>query len=305
MKILLTGGAGFIGSHLAESFIEAGHQVVILDNLSTGRAEYLHPEADFYQMDIASDDLPEVFEREQPEVVCHHAAQMSVLVSVREPLLDAKTNILGSLNLLTCAQNFGARAFIFASSGGTVYGDAATLPTPESAPLLPLSPYGLSKMSFEHYLRLAAMTSPLKISILRYANVYGERQSPHGEAGVIAIFAEKMLRGEEVVIYGDGEQSRDFIYVGDVVRANLAALESPGPIETFNIGTGRAATVNQIFAHLAKLTNYPHPPQWADLKAGEVRHNLLDIQQARAHLGWAPQVDLEQGLARTVAALRA
>jgi UDP-glucose 4-epimerase len=304
MKILLTGGAGFIGSHLAEAFIAAGHQVVIVDKLSTGRAEYLHPAADFYQMDICSDDLPAVFERERPEVVCHHAAQMSVLVSLREPLLDAQTNILGSLNLLTCAQNYGARAFIFASSGGTVYGDAATLPTPESAPLLPLSPYGLSKMSFEHYLRLAAMTSPLQISILRYANVYGERQSPHGEAGVIAIFTEKMLRGEVVSIYGDGEQSRDFIYVGDVVRANLAALERPEPLQTFNIGTGRPTTVNQIFAHLAKLTHYPHSPEWLEVKAGEVRHNLLDIRQAGAHLGWAPEMPLAEGLARTVAAYR-
>lgn len=295
MKILLTGGAGFIGSHLAETMLTHGHEVVIIDNLTTGKRAYIPPQATFYEADICDPKIEDIFETEQPEVVCHHAAQMSVLISMRKPLLDASTNILGGINLLNAARNAGVQHFVFSSSGGTIYGEPTYLPVDESAPLLPLSPYGISKLAFEHYLRISGLSH----TILRYANVYGPRQSPHGEAGVIAIFAERMLKGLDTVIYGDGNQERDFVYVSDVVAANLAALE--GQIEgTFNIGTGIGTTINRIYELVSRAADYPHPRRHAERKEGEVYKIILDSRHANAVLRWEAQVGLEEGIDQTV-----
>ncbi|MBZ0310148.1 MAG: NAD-dependent epimerase/dehydratase family protein [Anaerolineae bacterium] len=295
MKILLTGGAGFIGSHLAEAMLAKGHKVVIIDNLATGKRAYIPPEATFYETDICDPQIEAVFETEQPDMVCHHAAQMSVLISMRKPLLDASTNILGGINLLNAAKNAGVQHVVFSSSGGTVYGEPAYLPVAESAPLLPLSPYGISKLTFEHYLRISGLSH----TILRYANVYGPRQSPHGEAGVIAIFAERMLKGLDTVIYGDGNQERDFVYVSDVVAANLAALE--GKIEgIFNIGTGVGTTINRIYNLVSQAADYPHPQHHAERKEGEVYKIILDCRHASTGLHWEAQIGLEEGIYQTV-----
>ncbi|KAB2903065.1 MAG: NAD-dependent epimerase/dehydratase family protein [Anaerolineae bacterium] len=295
MKILLTGGAGFIGSHLIEAMLRNGHDIVVIDDLSTGNRAYVPAEVVFYEMDIRDPKLVEIFEAEKPDVVCHHAAQMSVLISVREPLLDASTNILGSVNLLNAAKHVGVQHFVFASSGGTVYGEPTRLPSAENDPLLPLSPYGISKLTFEHYLRI----SGLRHTILRYANVYGPRQSPHGEAGVIAIFTERMFKEQETVIYGDGNQERDFVYVTDVVAANLAAIEQR-IAGTFNIGTGIGTSVNRIYELVRHATHYPYPHRYAEAKKGEVYKIILDCQRAHEILHWRAQVKLEEGIAETV-----
>lgn len=295
MKILLTGGAGFIGSHIAESLLEHGHQVVIVDNLVTGKREYIPDGAKFYEMDIRNNQILSVFQSELPDVVCHHAAQMSVLVSVREPMLDASVNVLGGINLLNAAKQSGVKHFVFASSGGTVYGEPKNLPVDEQAPLLPLSPYGISKLTFEHYLRI----SDINHTIFRYANVYGPRQSPHGEAGVIAIFSERMLQGEDTVIYGDGDQERDFVYVTDVAEANLKAIETS--VEgTFNIGTGVGTSINQIYGFVSRAAGYSHPRHHTEAKQGEVYKIFLNCQHAYKTLGWDAEVSIEDGINRTV-----
>jgi UDP-glucose 4-epimerase len=303
MRILVTGGAGFIGSHVVDTYIEAGHQVTIVDDLSTGRRENLNPAATFYEIDIRDPQLAEVFEREQPEVVNHHAAQMAVLVSMRDPCFDADVNILGSLNLLECARTHGTRKVIFISSGGAIYGEPVELPCTEAHPVYPLSPYGASKYAFEKYLHVYSYNHGIDYTVFRYGNVYGPRQDPHGEAGVVAIFAGKMLAGETPRINGSGEQERDFVYVGDIARANLLGLET-GSRREFNLGTGQGTSVNEIAAHLKALTDHagdlPHDPA----KAGEVFKIYIDAARARQELGWEAQVDLRTGLARTVAYFR-
>jgi UDP-glucose 4-epimerase len=297
-KILITGGAGFIGSHLAEGFLQAGYQVVVVDNLSTGNLSNVSPQAAFHQMDIRSPEFMALVQAEQPHIISHHAAQMSVLASLRDPADDASNNILGSLNVLASAQAVGAH-LIFASSGGTVYGEPQQLPAPEDCPLLPLSPYGISKMTFEHYLRISAVPH----TILRYANVYGPRQNPHGEAGVIAIFGQKMLQGQPTIIYGDGEQQRDFIYVQDVVAANLKVIESR-KCGVYNIGTGQVTSVNEL--HHAMRQELPNAglPTYTPAKTGEVYRNILDCRRAQQELGWQAQTDLASGLRATIAEMR-
>jgi UDP-glucose 4-epimerase len=300
MRILVTGGAGFIGSHVVDAYVEAGHQVIIVDDLSTGRRENLNPAATFYEIDIRDPDLGEVFERERPEVISHHAAQIAVLVSVRDPHFDADVNIMGSLNLLECAKAYRTRKVIFISSGGAIYGEPVSLPCTEDHPVYPLSPYGASKYAFEKYLHVYASTYDIDYTVLRYANVYGPRQDPHGEAGVVAIFVGKMLRGEAPRIYGSGEQERDFVYVGDVARGNLLSLEK-GSRREYNLGTGKGSSINEIADHLKALTHYagdvPHDPA----KAGEVFKIYIDASRAREELGWQAEVDLREGLGRTVA----
>ena len=299
-KILVTGGAGFIGSHVADLFISKGYEVVIVDDLSTGRASNLHPDAKFYQMDIRDPKLREVFEQERPDYVSHHAAQMDVRRSVAEPLFDADVNILGSINMIECAREFSVRHFVYISSGGAAYGEPQSLPCDEAHPINPICQYGASKHTVEHYLYMYHANYSLDYTVLRYANVFGARQDPHGEAGVVAIFTGRMLAGERVTVNGDGEQTRDFVYVEDCARANYLAVTTSHAPGIYNIGCGCPTSINEIFTSLAKITNYSYPVQYAPAKVGETRHIYLDASKARRELGWAPAINLEDGLERTV-----
>ncbi|MDH7487808.1 MAG: NAD-dependent epimerase/dehydratase family protein [Anaerolineae bacterium] len=300
MKILVTGGAGFIGSHVVEAYLAAGHDVAVVDDLSTGRREYVPPQARFYHMDIRDPRLDEVFARERPEVVSHQAARANVRESLEKPLLYAEVNVLGSLNVLECCRRHGVRKVIYASTGGAVYGEPQTLPVAEDHPINPLDPYGASKHHVEHYLHLYQANFGIATTVLRYPNVYGPRQDPYGEAGVVAIFSGQMLRGDRPVINGSGEQERDFVYVSDVARANVLAL-GRGNGGIYNIGSGVGTSVNRIFELLAGLTGYAGPAVHGPPKQGEVFRVYLDARRAREELGWAPEVGLEEGLARTVA----
>ncbi len=302
-KVLVTGGAGFIGSHIVDLYLKHGHDVAVVDNLSTGRRDNLDPRARLYQVDLLDARLAEVLDRERPQVVNHHAAQISIKVSMQDPARDAQTNILGSLRLLECCHRYGARKVIFASSGGAIYGEPTRLPCDEEHPTRPLSPYGIAKMTFEHYLQVLASAYGMDYTVLRYGNVYGPRQDPQGEAGVVAIFTGRMLKGEPVTINGDGEQTRDYVYVGDLARANLLALEK-GAGQAYNLASGVPTSVNQISGHLARLTGYTLAPEHGVPLSGEVRHIYLAIDKARQGLGWQPLVGLEEGLARTVAHFR-
>lgn len=301
-RILVTGGAGFIGSHVVDAYLAAGHEVAIVDNISTGRRENLNPDATLYEVDIRdAQALTRVFNEVRPEVVNHHAAHIDVRSSVTDPHFDAATNVLGSLNLLEAARAVGSVAkLIYISSGGAAYGEPAYLPCDEAHPVHPLSPYGASKYTVEIYLDVYRQTHGLTTTVLRYANVYGPRQDPLGEAGVIAIFTGRMLRGEQPVINGSGEQARDFVYVEDCARANLLALDR-GDNHVFNIGTGERTTVNRIAALLQAHTGYDGEIVHGPEKPGEVFEITLDCTRAREHLGWTPTVGLDEGLARTVA----
>jgi UDP-glucose 4-epimerase len=299
MKILVTGGAGFIGSHLAEAFLGAGHEVVVLDNLSSGHREQVPAGARFFEVDIRSEDAARIVAEEKPDVLCHHAAQMNVRYSVENPAFDAEVNVLGMLRLLEAARHAGTGLVTFSSSGGTVYGEVETLPTPEEHPTVPVCPYGVSKLTGEHYLEYYRRIHGLRYVALRYANVYGPRQDPHGEAGVVAIFAKALLRGDSGRIFGDGLQTRDYVFVGDVVKANLAALTSDysGPV---NIGTGRETSVVELHERLRRLTGRDIAPEHVEAKDGEVRRNVLSCERAGRVLGWKPSVTLDEGLAATV-----
>jgi UDP-glucose 4-epimerase len=303
LKILVTGGAGFIGSHVVDALIAQGHAVVVVDDLSTGRARNLNPRATFYQIDIRDAGLREVFERERPEVVDHHAAQIDVRRAIEDPLHDAQINVLGSLNLLACAQTTGVRKLVYISTGGAVYGEPEYLPCDERHPIRPLSPYGVSKHTVEHYLELYRINYGLDYTVLRYPNVYGPRQDPLGEAGVVAIFTQRMLAGQPVTIFGDGEQQRDFVYVGDCAAANLLAL-SGGAGRIYNLGWGEGVTVNRIYAELARVTGYTLPAQYAPARLGEVNRTYLTAALIRAELGWEPRVTLGEGLALTAETLK-
>jgi UDP-glucose 4-epimerase len=300
MKVLVTGGAGFIGSHVVDTYLEHGHEVVVVDDLSTGRASNLNPRATFYEMDIRSPQLGEIFERERPQVVNHHAAQMSVRISVAQPLFDAGVNVLGSLNLLECARRYGVERVIYISSGGAVYGEPVYVPCDEAHPVDPICPYGVSKHTVEHYLHLYRVNYGLSYIVLRYPNVYGPRQDPRGEAGVVAIFAGRMLDGQPVVIYGDGTQQRDFVFVADCAQANLLALDPAREAGIYNLGSGRGTSVNEIFQAMAAITGYSQLAQYAPAKLGETYRIWLNSDKARRALGWSPTLDLEAGLAKTV-----
>ncbi len=300
MRVLVTGGAGFIGSHVVDLLIEAGHHVAVVDDLSTGRCSNLNSQATFYQVDIRSPALGEVFEREQPEVISHHAAQVDVRRSMAEPLFDAEVNVLGSLNLLECAREYCVHKVIYISSGGAVYGEPRYLPCDEEHPVWPLCPYGASKYIVERYLYLYGQNYSLDYTVLRYANVYGPRQDPTGEAGVVAIFTGRMLNGQTPVINGSGEQERDFVYVDDCARANLLALER-GSGRVYNLGAGVGTSVNRVFDLLKGITGYDCDPVHGPPKPGETFRIYLDAARAREELGWEPTVSLEEGLRRTVA----
>ncbi len=304
MKVLVTGGAGFIGSHVVEALLAGGHAVSVVDNLSSGRRANLPAAARLIELDIRDPRLAEVFEQEQPDWVAHHAAQVDVRRSVADPLLDADINVRGGLNVLESARRAGVRRFVYASTSGAVYGEPEYLPVDERHPINPLSPYGASKHALEHYLYLYQQNFGLAYVVLRYPNVYGPRQDPHGEAGVIAIFTDRLLRGAPVTIYGDGEQTRDFTFVADCARANLLALENPAAGGIYNLGTGQATSINQVFATLKDVTLYPLAANYGPAKVGETRFICSDASRARAELGWQPEVDLRAGLARTVAHFR-
>jgi UDP-glucose 4-epimerase len=299
-KILVTGGAGFIGSHVVEQFIGRGFEVVILDDLSTGRASNLNPAARFYQMDIRDPKIREVFEAEKPDFISHHAAQMDVRRSVAQPLFDADVNILGSINVIECAREFGVKRFVYISTGGAVYGEPERVPCEETDPINPICQYGASKHTVEHYLFMYHVNYGLKYTVLRYPNVFGPRQDPHGEAGVVAIFTGKMMAGEPVTIYGDGTQTRDFVYVSDCALANYLAVSVDHQPGIYNLGWGQPTSVNDIFSTLAKVTDYPLPAQYGPAKVGETKHIYLNAEKAKRELGWSATVNLEDGLRQTV-----
>jgi UDP-glucose 4-epimerase len=300
LKVLVTGGAGFIGSHLVDSLLDKGHSVVVVDDLSSGRREQVNPAARFYQLDIRERRLEEVFQQEKPDLVNHHAAHIDVRRSVADPLFDAHVNVLGSLNLLECARQHGVNSFIYASSGGAIYGEPSYLPCDEEHPLNPISPYGVSKLTVEKYLLFYGHAHGLRYTILRYPNVYGPRQDPTGEAGVVAIFARRMLMGERVTINGSGEQERDFVYVDDIVAANLLAMENMDGA-TYNLGCGSGTSVNGLFATMSTMIGYPLEPVHGPPKLGEAVRIYLDGSRAQQELRWRPKVDLEDGLRGTIA----
>ena len=299
MNILVTGGAGFIGSHVADAYVNAGHHVIIVDDLSTGSLKNVHSKAKFVQLDIRSNELHTIFERDRIDVVNHHAAQMDVRRSVEDPMFDASVNVLGSVNLLENCRKSGVKKIIFASTGGAIYGEQDHFPADEQHPVRPLSPYGITKLATEKYLYYYDSVFGLQYVSLRYANVYGPRQNPHGEAGVVAIFTSKMLAGKQPIINGDGKQTRDYVYVSDVVQANLAALSFQGS-DFFNIGTGIETNVIQLFEALRGLTGAKCSEQHGLPKAGEQSRSVLDYSSAKKVLGWRPKFSLHEGLTQTV-----
>src|SRR5262245_4713604 len=299
MKVLVTGGAGFIGSHVTDRLIDAGVEVVVLDNLASGRRESIHPRARLCEADICGESIRTLLEQEHFDCIDHHAAQMNVRRSVDDPVFDARVNILGSLNLLQAAVATGVKKFVFASTGGAIYGEQLTFPADETHQTNPLSPYGVAKLAVEKYLAFYEAVYDLPYVALRYANVYGPRQDPHGEAGVVAIFSERLLRGEPAIINGDGEQTRDFIYVDDVVRANVLAVTTDLS-GIYNVGTGLETSVNVLYAHLAKHAGATLPPRHDPPKPGEQRRSVLAYRKLQAVAHWTPTVSLEEGLRRTV-----
>lgn len=301
MKVLVTGGAGFIGSHVVDVMLEAGHQVAIVDNLwekGGGRMENVNPRASFYKVDVRDAALAEVFEKERPEIICHLAAQHSVKISTEDPVHDAQVNILGLINLLQCATRYGARKVIFSSSGAT-YGTVEKMPVDERTPQHPESPYGITKLASEYYLRFWKEMHGLDFTALRYGNVYGPRQDPTGEAGVIAIFTRQILLGIPVRIDWDGDQQKDYVYVRDVARANLAALDK-GSGEAFCIATGFGTSVNALYRGLVDIIGREVEIVHAPKRPGDIYLTYFDCTKAKEQLGWVAETGLEEGLRLTV-----
>ncbi|MEK7264276.1 MAG: NAD-dependent epimerase/dehydratase family protein [Bacteroidota bacterium] len=299
MKILVTGGAGFIASHIADAYINAGHSVAIVDNLSTGFEKNINPHAQCFKMDIRSEELQSAFAEFRPDVVNHHAAQMDVRKSVADPQFDASVNILGGINLMENCREFGVKKFIFASTGGAIYGEQDYFPADEQHPLRPLSPYGIGKLTTEKYLFYYKEIFGLKNTILRYANIYGPRQNAMGEAGVVAIFCTKMLQNEQPLINGDGLQTRDYVFIEDVVQANLLALNDANSTE-YNIGTGIETNVNELFHSIKKLCHSSVEEKHGEGKAGEQKRSVLTSQKISTALGWKQTVNIQDGLSKTV-----
>jgi UDP-glucose 4-epimerase len=299
VRILLTGGAGFIGSHVAEHLHAHGHKVVIVDDLSSGKRENVPEGARFFEEDIRS-GCEEVFHEFRPEVLCHQAAQMDVRRSVREPDFDAEVNVLGTIRLLQNCVKYGVRRVIFASTGGAVYGEQEEFPASEDHPQYPVSPYGVSKLAGERYLHFYRIQYGISYAALRYANVYGPRQDPHGEAGVVAIFSGNLAEGRSSTINGTGEQTRDYVYVGDVARANVLALENEAPSGAYNIGTGIETSVNQLYEILRDASGRDLPPVHGPAKPGEQLRSSLDPTDAGRVLGWRAEVTLARGLDETL-----
>ncbi len=305
MKIIVTGGAGFIGSHVVDAYLAAGHAVAVIDDLSTGSKRNLNPRAKFYKTDICDAlAVDRIFRRERPNFVNHHAAQVSVVESVREPMLALKVNVLGTANLLTAfaAHRRPGGKFLFASTGGAIYGNPKKLPAPETTPPDPLSPYALSKMLAEDVVRYYARERNFPYLILRYANVFGPRQNPKGEAGVVAIFTGLIRKGLRPVIFGDGTKTRDYVYVKDVARANLLGLRK-GRDDELNVSVGKEISDDQVFAAIAREIGSPLQPRYASFRPGEVRRVSLDNRKAKRVLGWTPKTDFLSGIREIVSGL--
>ncbi len=296
---LVTGGAGFIGSHMVDRLLEEGFRVVIVDDLSSGKLKNVNHHAAFHHMSITQPALLDVFNREKPDLVFHFAAQSSVARSTRDPILDSEINVLGTLRLLEAARRAGVEKIIYSCTGGALYGDPRTVPCPDDTPPVPVSPYGMSKFVAEQYLEFYRRQYRVNFTSLRYGNVYGPRQDPTGEAGVIAIFIEAMLRGQRPQIFGDGGQERDFVAVADVVEANLAAIDR-GDGKAMNIATSELTSVNRIFELLKEITGFRWDASHAPARAGDVYRISLDCSVAAAELGWKPRTSLADGLAQTV-----
>ncbi|MFH1541088.1 MAG: SDR family NAD(P)-dependent oxidoreductase [Elusimicrobiota bacterium] len=297
--ILVTGGAGFIGSNIADAYIQQGNNVVIIDNLSTGKKENINPKAKFYNADIKDEKkIKQIFENEKPDIVNHHAAQIDVRKSVANPILDAQINIIGTINLLENAVKCKIKKFIFASSGGVMYGECKKIPPTENEKPEPLSPYGITKHTIEHYLNYYSEIHGLKYVAFRYGNVYGPRQDPHGEAGVVAILINRILSNTKINIFGNGEQLRDYVFVSDIAIANLIALRK-GENEIFNIGTGETKSVNQLFCELSKVAGYLQKPVYKPHRAGELFKSSLNTKKAKEKLGWSAKIKLNEGLKKT------
>ena len=307
MKILVTGGAGFIGSHLVDRLIQLGHEAVVVDNLATGCRHNLNPRAKFYEASLLDSSLGEIFQREKPDIVNHHAAQNDVRRSNTNPVFDAQHNIIGSIRLLQCCIDHGVKKVIYASSGGTVYGEPIYLPVDEAHPIAPISPYGISKHTVEHYLFLASANAGLNYTVLRYANIYGPRQHPRGGAGVIAIFAASMLKGIRPTIFGDGSSTRDYLFISDAVEANLLAL-SGGDREIYHVSRGIQISPNELFCRLkgtiGSITGHKEifemSPVYTDPRLGEIHRIALSPEKIQRDLGWTPQISLQDGLEQTV-----
>lgn len=307
MKILVTGGAGFIGSHLVDRLIQHGHEVVVVDNLATGYRHNLNPRARFYETSLLDSSLSAVFQREKPDIVNHHAAQNDVRRSNTNPVFDAQHNIIGSIRLIQCCIEHSVQKVIYASSGGTVYGEPTYLPVDEAHPIAPISPYGISKHTVEHYLFLAAASAGINYTVLRYANIYGPRQHPHGGAGVVAIFAESMLRGVSPTIFGDGSSTRDYLFISDAVEANLLTLTG-GDREIYHVSTGLQISLNELFCQLKRALGsstgcediVKMSPVYADPRPGEIHRIALNPAKIERDLGWIPKTSLQDGLAQTV-----
>lgn len=297
MKILITGGAGFIGSHIAQALVDRGDTVVIIDNLTSGKRENLPRGARFYRADYGSSlALHRIFRKEKPEAVFHLAARINVRESQRQPLLYTQTNILGSMRLIAIAKRYGVKKFLYASTGGVMYGETDVLPIAETTVPAPSSPYAMGKLFVEHYL-LASGMHPV---IFRYSNVYGPRQNPWGETGVIAVFSQKMLANEQPIIYNAGEMTRDYIFVSDVVAANIRALDNDHISGVYNIGTGRETSVNQIFTLLRRQFDVTPDPRYAEMSVGGIEKSALSSEKFRKISGWQPEISLEKGIAETV-----
>ena len=306
MKVLVTGGAGFIGSHVVDAYLEAGHDVVVVDNLSSGTRGNVPDRARFVLMDVGRPEFEVLLGLERPEVVNHHAAQVSVTVSARDPILDARINALGLLNVLGACVRGGVKKFLFVSTGGAIYGDTQQRPTAEDFPPQPLSPYGIHKLLGEHYLRFYSHQFGLEYTVLRYANVYGPRQNPHGEAGVVAIFIDQLRQGRAPTVFAYAEadgrdgMTRDYVYVQDVARASVLALER-GAGEIINIGTGLETATGALYREIAGCFPQAPEPRWEGARAGDLRHSCLQVAKAEAVLGWQASVGLREGIRKTVA----